>query len=652
MNREVDPCEDFYQFACGGWLNATQLPPSRARWTRSFDVLQNDTAQIELAINEAGWPLVGDFFKSCMNLSALDDAGFSPIAPGLVAISALKTKDDVTAQLAELHHLGIDPIFSFSSAVDDENPNRTIAAFDQGGLDLPRAVYLRGDNDSLALLGALRTYAATLFTLVGAPFNATANASAAFIVDFETQLANISLSNEARRDPNTVYNKVGLAQLQNWTTSFNFTAYTDAVGVRAGWNTSEVNVQSLPFYKGLDALLAPLAPFGGNGTGLVEFLAFKYISSFAGILSQPFRDAAFAYNKALTGVTAQSPRHETCLRVADSTALGELIGHYFVSAHFDAATKAAAQELVREAEEAFGVRMHNVTWLANSTDALDAAEFKLSKITNKIGYPDHWRSYSNVQITSSFANNIIGLTRIAANKDTALIDTATDKSVFGMLPQEINAYYQPVFNEIVFPAGILRGSFYNPDAPGALNYGAFGGVVSHEISHGFDDQGSQYDAQGRLKPWWPASVRKAFEERVDCVIEVYSNFTLQAGNETVHCNGNTTVGENLADMGGIANAFRAYLARLANDTAFAATEAQIPASFDKLTGEQLFFVSWGQNWCTLQTPQALKRQIDTDPHSPGEIRVLGPISQFDEFERVFQCKSGSKYAPKDRCSVW
>lgn len=652
MNRNADPCEDFYEYACGGWLNSTTRPASHARWTRSFDVLANETEQIELAINEAGWPLVGEFFSSCLNLTALDAAGLEPIAAGLASIAAVNTSDLFTAQLADLHTLGLDPIFSFSAAVDDKNPNRTIAAFDQGGLSLPRNVYLRGDNSSHALLTALETYAATLLTLVGAPFNTTANASASFIVAFETQLANISLSNEERRSPVTTYNKVGLAQLQNWTESFNFTSYTNLVGVRAGWNTSEVNVQSMPFYKGLDDVLAPLQPFGGNGTGLVSLLAFKFIASFAPLLSQPFRDAAFAYSSAITGVTVQSPRHRQCLQAADATPLGELIGHYFVSKHFDAATKAAAQELVREAEAAFGARMHNVTWLANSTEALDAAEDKLSKIRNKIGYPDHWRSYANVKITSSFANNMIGLTRIVTAENTAEVDTETNKNTFDMLPQQINAYYQPVFNEIVFPAGILRGSFYNPDAPGALNYGAFCGVASHEISHGFDDQGSQYDAEGRLRSWWPQSVRDAFDERVACVIEVYNNFTVQAGNETVHCNGNTTVGENLADMGGIANAFRAYLAHLQNDTAFAATEALIPQAFGGLTGEQLYFVSWGQNWCTLQTPQALKRQIDVDPHSPGEIRVLGPISQFDEFERVFNCKAGTKYAPKDRCSVW
>jgi len=257
-----------------------------------------------------------------------------------------------------------------------------------------------------------------------------------------------------------------------------------------------------------------------------------------------------------------------------------------------------------------------------------------------------------VVITASYFNNSVTLTKLSTGEDAHLVDTETDKSRFDMLPQQINAYYQPVFNEIVFPAGILRGSFYNPDAPGALNYGGIGGVVGHEISHGFDDQGRQYDAQGRLRPWWPPSVIAAFEKAASCVVDLYSNFTVVAGNDTIHCNGNTTLGENLADLGGIANAFRAYVARLQNDTVFAALEAKIPLAFNNLTGAQLYFVSWGQNWCQLQTPASLKRQVLTDPHSPAMIRVLGPVSQFDEFAKAYNCKPGDKYAPVDRCSVW
>jgi putative endopeptidase len=308
---------------------------------------------------------------------------------------------------------------------------------------------------------------------------------------------------------------------------------------------------------------------------------------------------------------------------------------------------------VREAEEAFGVRMHNVTWLANSTDALDAAEFKLSKITNKIGYPDHWRSYSNVQITSSFANNIIGLTRIAANKDTALIDTATDKSVFGMLPQEINAYYQPVFNEIVFPAGILRGSFYNPDAPGALNYGAF---WRRRVARDLARLRRPGQPVRRAGPSASRGGPRRCARRLRSASTASSRSiaTSRCRPATRRCTAMATPPSARTWPTWAASPTRSAPTSRASPTTPRSPPPRrsFPASFDKLTGEQLFFVSWGQNWCTLQTPQALKRQIDVDPHSPGEIRVLGPISQFDEFERVFNCKAGSKYAPKDRCSVW
>jgi len=310
------------------------------------------------------------------------------------------------------------------------------------------------------------------------------------------------------------------------------------------------------------------------------------------------------------------------------------------------------QQMVSEVEAAFGKRMPEVKWLANSTAALAAAENKLSLITNKIGYPDHWRKFEGVSITRSYFSNIHTLTKLSTTEDAENVDTETDKTRFDMVPQEINAYYQPVFNEMVFPAGILRGSFYNPDAPGALNAGAIGGVFGHEMSHGFDDQGRQYDAQGRLRPWWPPEVVAGFEKAAACVVELYSGFTLKAGNDTVHCNGNTTLGENLADLGGIANSYRAYVAKLLNDTTFAALEDKIPLAFNGLTKEKLYFLGWAQNWCTLQTPQSLKRQIATDPHSPGEIRVLGPVSQFDAFERAFNCTPGAKYAPKTRCSVW
>jgi putative endopeptidase len=657
MNLSADPCEDFYEFACGGWLNSTELPASRHRWARSFDTLQNDTEAIELRINEAGWPLIGDFYAACMNVTALDAAGAAPIQPALQQLLAVQTTSQLVDALAALHLDGVDPLFAFSSGVDDRNPNRTIALFDQGGLDLPRATYLANDSDALALRGALQTFAATLFDLLGAPFNASSNASAAWVVQFETQLANISFSNEERRSPEATYNKIGLAGLANWTTSLNWTQYTDAVGLRAGWNASEVNVQSPPFFKGLDALLAPL--LGGNATSrdLVNFVAFKYVSSVAGLLSQPFRDALFQFGVAQSGTDVPPPRYRQCIGAADSSALGELVGHYFVNKHFEESTKQAVQLLVNEAEEAFGARMRDVDWLANSTATLALAEEKLAAIRNKIGYPDTWQKYTSLRIGDSHFDNVRTLTRIAEKDDAALVDTATNKNRFDMVPQEINAYYQPVFNEIVFPAGILRGSFFNPQQPGALNYGGIGGVISHEISHGFDDQGRQYDKDGVLRNWWPQSVVDAFKERVACVVDVYSNFTVMAGNETVHCNGNQTLGENLADMGGIANAFRAYVARLANDSAFAAAEEQIPNAFQQLAGkpitkEQLYFVGWGLNWCTLQTPAALKRQIATDPHSPAEIRVLGPISQTPAFQDAFKCASGSKYAPAQRCSVW
>ena len=301
----------------------------------------------------------------------------------------------------------------------------------------------------------------------------------------------------------------------------------------------------------------------------------------------------------------------------------------------------------------FGERMKHVEWLAKDQKALDAAEFKLHHVADKIGYPDKWDTFSHLTLQSgNHFENLAMLRHIAAAEDAAKVDTATDKGAWEMVPQQINAYYDPTTNQMVFPAGILRGSFYNADAPGALNYGGIGGVMGHELTHGFDDQGSQYDAFGALHSWWPNATRAAFDTRVQCVKDLYNTYTVQSGNETIPCNGNVTIGENLADFGGIANGWRAYMYKLKNDTAFAKTEDLIPKAFDGLTKEQLYFVAWGQNWCTQYSTAALKAQIASDVHSPGPIRVLGPVSQFDEFAKAYNCPANTTYNPPTRCSVW
>jgi len=404
-------------------------------------------------------------------------------------------------------------------------------------------------------------------------------------------------------------------------------------------------VRSLPFYTGLDGIVQNLTT-----ADLQSYLAFRFVAQQAGLLSESFRNASFAMLHALTGVAALPTRGVQCVRSIDTTDLGFAVGHQFVSQYFDASVKVAAQNLVDGVEAAFGERLTHVDWLDNTT--LAAAQHKLAQVKNKIGYPDVWQQFESVTFTKEFYDNYHTMNQYSRRRAASQVGQPTDEEVWGMYPQQINAYYDPEQNQMVFPAGILRGSFYNADAPGALNYGAIGGVIGHELSHGFDDQGRLYDGDGRLHPWWTNATSEKFDQRVGCVVQTYSNFTIQAGNETLHVNGNLTLGENLADMGGIANSYRAYQAKLKSDAQFAAQEAMINQAFNGLTGDQLYFVAWAQNWCALRTDASASQQIKTDPHSPSEIRVLGPVSQTPMFADAFGCKATTKYNPATRCSVW
>lgn len=643
FNTSVPACTDFYQHANGNWLKTTTIPAEYSSWgvfneinERNLDTLKGILEAA--AANQNAKPgskeqKLGDFYAAAMDEAAIEKAGRTPIDPELKQIDALTDREGVVAMINDWQSRGNSILFGLGKEADLKNSSVNIAYAVQAGLGLPdRDYYTKTDADSVALRAKYFDHVAKMLELAGTPAD-QARLDAAEILKLETRLANASLTNIELRNPANFYNISTVADASKATPNYNWSALFKAIGRE---DITTFSFSHPKFFAEMDKALGdtPVSTWKA-------YLRWNLVNNAADYLSKDFVDESFNFNgKTLRGTKVLRPRWK---RVADQvdTALGEVLGQAFVEKSFSPASKKRMLELVNNLQIALKARLQKLDWMGDATKEQALAKF--ATFTPKIGYPDQWRDYSGLTISrNSYWNNIQAARTFEAKRQFGLINKPVDRTEWGMLPHEVNAYYNPLKNEIAFPAGILQPPFFNADADDAVNYGAIGGVIGHELMHGFDDQGSQFDAQGNLRMWWTDEDRKAFEARTKKLVEQFNEFVAI---EDKHVNGELTLGENIADLGGL----------LVSYDAFKMTpEGQSGEKIDGLTPDQRFFHAWAQGWRRLHTDQDLKLRLNTDPHSPAVFRVLGPFANIDSFASAFGCKAGDPMVRADekRVRIW
>ncbi len=640
LDRTADPCADFYQFACGNWVRQNPIPPDQPAWGRFAELAERNRDVLHAILEKAAAPnpgrdateqKIGDYYYSCMDEAAINQKGLAPLKPYLDAIDAIRSTDQLPQALADLHRRGVNAFFRFGSDQDFKDASQEIAETDQGGLGLPeRDYYLKTDSKSEQIRKDYVAHVEKMLELLGEPAPQAA-ADAATVLKLETALAKASLSVVDRRDPQKVYHKMSTTQLQSLEPAFTWSQYL--VAVQAPPITS-LNVAVPQFLQGMNAVL--------NTTSLPDiktYLRWQLVHAAAPVLPTVFEDENFNfYGRELTGQKEQRARWKRCVRYTDSD-LGEALGQPYVKETFPPDAKARTLKMVQALEIALGEDIQQLSWMSETTKKQALA--KLHQIANKIGYPDHWRDYSKLDIVRGDAlGNSLRANVFEFNRQLNKIGKPVDRQEWQMSPPTVNAYYDPQMNDINFPAGILQPPFFSNRIDDAVNFGAIGAVIGHELTHGFDDQGRQFDGKGNLRDWWTAQDAKKFEQRARCIVDEYSRFTAV---DDMHVNGRLTLGENTADNGGL------RISHMALENTLAGKE--IPP-IDGFTPDQRFFIGWGQIWCENMSNEMLRLQVTTDPHSPPRDRVNGVVKNMPEFEKAFQCKPQSAMVSKDACRVW
>ena len=643
IDKSVDPCVDFYQFACGNWIKNSEIPADRASW-QSFSELDESNLEVERGILEkaaAGGAernaidqKIGDLYGSCMDEKAVDAKGIAPLKPELERIAAVKDKGALMDEIAHIHVIGPSPLFNFYSASDLHNADQVIAYIDQGGLSLPdRDYYIKDDADKVEMRKHLVEYATQLFTLAGqTPQQATGSAQAVLMV--ETLLAANAMDRTKRRDPKNRDHKMTRDEAIAMAPDFNLNRFFTAVGAP---NFTAMNVTNPDYFKQVNGVVAAL-PL----ESLKTYVSWQVLRAASPWLSQPYVDANFKMRQALTGQKQIQDRWKRCVDLVDGS-LGEALGQRYVEVTFGADGKQRMLKMVAALEASLDEDIQGLSWM--SDDTKKQAKAKLQAIRNKIGYPDVYRDYSSVTIKrDDLMGNVQRTTEFESRRQIAKIDKPLDRKEWGMTPPEVNAYYSGSFNEIVFPAGILQPPFFDKSMDDAVNFGGIGLVIGHELTHGFDDQGRKFDPTGNLRDWWTEQDGKEFEKRVSCVADEYSNFVAV---DNMKLNGRLTLGENTADNGGARIALMALERMIAEDKT--GKEGQ---SIDGYTPEQRFFLGFGRVWCEKQRPENLRMQVSTNPHSPGKYRVNGVVQNMPEFQKAWGCKAGQAMVAENACHVW
>ena len=643
IDKSADPCVDFYQYACGTWMKNNPVPPDKARWGRFDELAERNLYILRDILTEAQAPgkhtaaetMVGTYYASCMDESAIEKKGTAPVAPELERINGVKTKEDLIRQVATMHRNATPALFAFYPQPDMHDSTETIAFLDQGGITMPdRDYYIKDDPKSTETRRKYVEHVQKMFELAGDKPEVAA-AEAKSVLTVETGLAQASMDRTARRDPKTRDHKKTVAEIAAAAPNFDLTLYFAENGAP---KFTSLNVGNPDFFKSVNEQLnrVPLDDWK-------VYLRWKTINTYAPGLTKAFVEEDFNFNgKYMSGQKEMEPRWKRCVRSTDAS-LGMALGKLYVDRTFGAEGKERTLKMVRGIESAMRQGVDQLTWMSDATKK--KAYEKLDAIVNNIGYPDTWRDYSSVVIKSDdYAGNVARAGAFEVHRQYKKIDQPTDRKDWGMTPPTVNAYYRPPMNDINFPAGILQPPFYGKLMDDAVNYGGIGVVIGHELTHGFDDQGRKYDAEGNLHDWWTAEDAKEFEQRADCTANEYSSFvSVKDDKGEVKLNGKLTLGENTADNGGLKLAYMALMA-IIGDTPVKPIDGYTPA--------QRYFLSYGQIWCQNVTDQEARKRVLTDPHSPGRWRVNGAVQNSAAFQQAFSCKAGQPMVSENACRVW
>ncbi len=648
IDKAVNPCINFYEFSCGTWRKNNPIPADRPAWGRGAELQERNLAVLHQILEKVSDPKakrnaleakVGDEYGACMDEATAEAKGTKPIAADLARIHALKNRAELIAYIAAMHNNGTSGLFSFGAGTDLKDSNKITVNFDQGGISLPdREYYLKTDAKSIEAREKYVAHVTRMFELLGDP-SPKAAAEAKTVLAFETELAKGYMDRVERRNPVNRDHKMPFADLQKMAPNFELARYIQAEKVPA---FTEVNVGNPGFFKQVNETLAKTSL-----EDLKTYLRWRVLTEAAPYLSARFVSEDFDFfNHYLNGTPENQPRWKRCVRQVDND-LGEALGRLFVAKTFGAEGKARMQKQVENLTVALRKDIQNLDWMTEPTK--EKALQKLAAFHKKIGYPDKWRDYSSVKITrEDLLGNVRRSNAFEVRRNRNKIGKPTDKSEWGMTPPTVNAYHNPPFTEIVFPAGILQPPFFDKESDDAVNYGAIGSVIGHEYTHGFDDQGRKFDLNGNLADWWTPEDAKAFEERASCIADEYSGFYSVRDKEhpenDVHLNGKLTLGENIGDNGGVRVAYMAYIDSL--------TPAQREEKIDGYTPEQRFFIAYGNVWCQNIKEQRARTLAQTDPHSTGEFRTNGVVSNMPEFGKAFGCKQGQPMVRDKQCRVW
>jgi endothelin-converting enzyme/putative endopeptidase len=642
MDRGVDPCTDFYLYSCGGWIANNPIPSDQATWSVYGKLTEENAQYLWGILEEAGKPAadrttvqqkIGDYFGACMDEAAIEGLGAAPLQPLLQQISALKSKHDLAAFLASEHPRseGSGWLFGFGSSQDFGDATQVIAFASSGGIGLPdRDYYTKTDAKSKEIRAKYVRHIEKMFALIGES-KAQAAEHARTVMKIETALARASLTRVEKRDPYNLYHKLTPAQLRALSPSFDWNRYLSDNGLA---NVTVINVTEPKFFKKLEAELkdVPLSQWK-------TYLRWNAVHSRAPYLSHAFVAEDFDfYRHALRGVKEQPPRWKRCVRYVDRD-LGEALGQEFVRRTFTAETKQKTVDMTRRIETAMENEIKTLDWMTDATK--QRALEKLHAIANKVGYPDRWRDYSALQVKpGDFFGDATRAITFESNRQLAKIGKPVDRGEWGMTPPTVNAYYDPQLNDINFPAGVLQPPLFDPKMDDAPNYGNTGSTIGHELTHGFDDEGRQFDANGNLKDWWTPGDAKAFEDRINCVRDQYAQYTVI---DDIKINSKLTSGEDVADIGGTLLAYIAW-----KD----AVEHENLQPIDGFTPDQRFFIGLAQWACESETPENLRANAITNPHSPGKYRINGVVSDLPQFQKAFKCGDSAPMVRKNMCKIW
>jgi putative endopeptidase len=641
LDRTASACDDFYRFADGGWMKSHPIPPAYPSWGNFSVLYVSNQEKMHTILEQAAKSnapagsdeqKVGAYYASCMNEKAVERTGVTPLTSDFSQISALRSVSNLPNTLAHLHSYRISAVFAFSSTQDYRQTEQTVASISQAGLGLPdRDYYTKEDAKSKEIRIRYVQHIARMLQLYGDD-QSNAQSEARNIMDFESKLANSSMTNVELRDPLATYHKLTLDELQALSPSFSWPEYFAAIGLP---NVKSIIVAQPQFISEFEQLLkiAPIDTWK-------SYLRWNLLNFEASKLPPDFEKADFEfYQQYLSGTKEMLPRWKRCTAATDA-ALGEAVGQVWTKRYFPETAKAQALDMVHNIMRALRDDITTLSWM--SPETRQQALTKLDAFGLKIGYPDRWRDYSAVTLSNQpYITNSIATSQFEFHRDLNKVDKPTDRNEWLMSPPTVNAYNNPPMNEIVFPAGILQPPFFDPNADAAYNYGGMGAVIGHEIIHGFDDQGRQFDLHGNLADWWTAEDKARFLERAKCVSNQFSSYDVSGQ----HMTGDLVLGESIADLGGLQIAYAAYQK---------SQEGKPRQTIDGFTPEQRFFLGWAQVWAENQTPEHARLQITTDPHPLSRFRVDGPLSNMPEFATAFGCKTNDAMirAGDNRCNVW